>query len=223
MLPALAVAAAVRALASELRRRDRRLVERAAMAERRRIARDLHDGLAQELAFIATQSQRLGRSEESQERTVAQLKAAAERALHESRIAIAVLTAADGATLESLIVRTADTFGARFPLEVEYDLQPGIAVDDERRSALLRILHEALTNAVRHGRAERVRVQLSTENGGVRLQVADEGAGFDPIAAAEREDRLGLRSMRERAEMLGGSCEIRSRPGEGTVVEARLP
>ncbi len=200
----------------------RKLIQRAAADERRRMARDMHDGLAQELAFIATHSQRLGQVGDDAT-TVANLKAAAERALHESRTTIAVLTSVDDAPLDVLIARTAESFRSKFAIEVDLDLQTGVVVEAEQRNALLRILHEALTNAVRHGSAERVYVRLTSGEAGPLLRIVDDGRGFDVPGAYRAGRGLGLVSMGERAEMLGGGLNIFSSPGTGTVVEVGLP
>ena len=207
---------------SELKLNRRRLIQRAAADERRRMARDMHDGLAQELAFIATHSQRLGRSDDDAA-IVTHLKAAAERALHESRTTIAVLASVDDAPLDMLITRTADSFRAKFGVEVDLDLQPAVVVDAEQRNALLRILHEAMTNAVRHGGAQQVFVRLTAGEEGPLLRIVDDGCGFDVPGAFSASKGLGLMSMGERADMLGGGLNIFSSPGTGTVVEVGLP
>jgi signal transduction histidine kinase len=203
---------------AEFRAIQRKLVRRVAMDERRRMARDMHDGLAQELAFIASYSQRLGQTGDDAA-TVAHLRAAAERALHDSRTAIAVLTSAEEAPLDVLIARTADSFRSRFGVEVELDLESEVLVEAEWRNALLRILHEASTNAIRHGGAERIRVRMRSGPHGPSLRVADDGVGFDVQAAVAGSSGLGLTSMRERAEMLGARLSISSSPGAGAVVE----
>jgi signal transduction histidine kinase len=205
---------------AEFRAVQRKLVRRVAMDERRRMARDMHDGLAQELAFIASHSQRLGQTGDDAT-TVAHLRAAAERALHDSRTAIAVLTSAEEAPLDVLIARTADSFRARFGVEVELDLESDVLVEAEWRNALLRILHEASTNAIRHGGAERIRVYMRSGPHGPSLRVTDDGVGFDVQAAVAGggSGGLGLTSMRERAEMLGARLSISSSPGAGAVVE----
>src|ERR1700691_577048 len=105
---------------AEYRALQHKLVQRVATDERRRMARDMHDGLAQELAFIATHSQRLGRSGGDDAATVVHLQAAAEWALHDSRTTIAVLTSSEEAPLDVLIERTAQTLRLRFG--VEFDL-----------------------------------------------------------------------------------------------------
>jgi signal transduction histidine kinase len=206
----------------EFRAVQRRLLLQAATAERRRMARDMHDGLAQELAFIATYSQRLGRTGDDAA-TVAHLRAAAERALHDSRTFISVLTSTIDAPIEGLIASTVDSFRSRFAVEVDLDLEQGVVVDAERRNALLRILHEALVNAIRHGSAERILVRFTGGADGPSLTISDDGCGFDVPATVGSAAGLGLISMRERAELLGGGLSVASSSGRGTVVEVGLP
>jgi signal transduction histidine kinase len=96
-------------------------------------------------------------------------------------------------------------------------LRPG--VDEE----VFRIAQEALHNALRHARAERIAVRLEENGDGLGLSVSDDGAGFDPAAPALRARRLGLTSMEERARGLGGRLEIESAPGAGTSVRLEVP
>lgn len=203
---------------AEFRALQRKLTRQAAVDERRRMARDMHDGLAQELAFIATHSQRLGNTGDDAA-TVVHLQAAAERALHDSRTTIAVLTSSEDAPLDLLIERTVESFRSRFGVEVDLDLQRKVIVSAERRNALLRILHEASINAVRHGAAQRLVVRMRSGVDGPSLRIADDGVGFDVQAAVDAGGGLGLTSMRERAELLGAQLSISSSPGAGAVVE----
>ena len=199
-----------------------KLAQRVAVDERRRMARDMHDGLAQELAFIATHSQRLSQTGEDAA-TAVHLRAAAERALHDSRTTIAVLTSPDDAPLDLLIARTVESFRSRFGVDVQLDLQREVIVAAERRNSLLRILHEALTNAIRHGDAGRILVRLTGDERGAVLRIDDDGCGFDVGATIGVARGLGLTSMGERAELLGGSLDVSSTPGTGTIVEVVLP
>jgi signal transduction histidine kinase len=111
--------------------------------------------------------------------------------------------------------------GIEIGLEVEGAGAPstdGSNGDGEREFAILRIAHEALNNAVRHARADHVVVALSQRPDVVRVEVRDDGVGFDPQSAEVRSRHLGLTSMEERARELGGRLEIRSAPGSGTTV-----
>ncbi|MFL6243845.1 MAG: sensor histidine kinase, partial [Acidimicrobiia bacterium] len=88
---------------------------------------------------------------------------------------------------------------------------------------LYRIIQEALNNAVRHARAESVAVDVDATDDMVTITVRDDGVGFDPAARAIRERRLGLTSMRERAESLGGTLTIETAPRSGTTVRVEVP
>ena len=88
---------------------------------------------------------------------------------------------------------------------------------------LYRIVQEALNNAVRHARAESITVGVDADDGVVTITVRDDGVGFDPAARAIRERRLGLTSMRERAESLGGKFAVETAPRAGTTVRVEVP
>lgn len=207
--------------AAEIRSFWRGAAEKAVLEERRRIARELHDGLAQELAFIAGQSVVLARQDPSSRRAV-MLRGAAERALDESRRAIAALTRPLDEPLDVALALTAEELASRLGARVTLDLDPDVAVSNDAKEALLRIAREAMTNAVRHGAASRIRVSLADGNG-VELSVADDGCGFDPAALPAASHHIGLVSMRERAEALGGTFSLASSPGSGTRVTVHLP
>jgi signal transduction histidine kinase len=192
---------------------------RDAATDRRRVAREVHDGLAQELAFIASQAQRLDRTG-GDAAIVRHIQAAAQRALLEVRLTIELLRAPDDAPLELLVKRAVASFEARFRVAVDLDLAGAPGVDAERRTAFLRILGQALANAVQHGGASRVVVRLRACEEGVTLRVEDNGRGFD---ASRTASGWGLTGMRERAELLGGRFSISSRPGLGAAVEVVLP
>jgi signal transduction histidine kinase len=194
------------------------LAEAAIRDERRRLARDLHDGLAQELAFITAQTRRLAVPDaESAEA----LRAAAERALEESRLAIAGLIRRGEQSLEKTLHDAATSTASRAGVEVAFDLEPGVAISAEAQQALLRVQAQAIVNAAVHGHARRVRISLRSLPQ-VRLSITDDGDGFD-VTAPRRPDSIGLDSIRERAEALGGHLSISSAVGAGTTVEVLLP
>jgi signal transduction histidine kinase len=205
--------------AIEIERYWRGLANEAVLEERRRIARDLHDGVAQELAYIDRASRRL--ADTAGDEAARQITAAAVRGLADSRRAIAALTRPLDEPLELVLAQATEDVAARTGLDVSFDLAEGVQLDVERREALIRIACEAVANAAVHGRARGVRIEL--ENGrGVRMRVVDDGVGFDPAEAAGRRG-FGLVSMRERAEAIGGSFRLRASPGSGTAVEVELP
>jgi signal transduction histidine kinase len=205
--------------AREIAAWQEQLAEAAATGERRRIARDLHDGLAQELAFIVGQMRALV-ERSGEQGPFASIAAAAERALDESRTAIAALSRNVDDPLDVALAQAAEDVAARTGAHIRFELTPGIHVAPDVREDLARIVREAVSNAARHGEASNVTVALSNTNG-IRVSVIDDGKGFDPDAPRRRG--FGLTSMRERAEMRGATVNVESRPGEGTKVEVVLP
>ena len=187
--------------------------EAAVLEERRRIAQDLHDGLAQDLAFIAMQAEALGLSDSR----AARIAEAADYAIAGSRGAILALGIRPDEPLGDSIAALARTLTRRSGAQVELLLEEGIRTTPDRRDALLRVLSEAISNALRHGKASKLTVRLSGEP--LRLVVRDDGAGF-----AQREGGgLGLTGMRNRVDGLGGEFRLRSEPGAGTEIEVSLP
>jgi signal transduction histidine kinase len=189
----------------------------AALDERSRLARQLHDGLVQELSFV--RSQTAGGPSLEGER-LAFVAAAVDRALSESRVALDALTSPGDEPLESALGRVATEVAHRAGVAVEVAVDGADDVDVAVHGAMLGIVREATTNAVRHGRARTVRVIAERTLGVLELRVADDGTGFDPGAIV---GGFGLRSMRERARLAGGSVEVRSSPGAGSVVCASFP
>ncbi|MFL5886749.1 MAG: sensor histidine kinase [Thermoleophilaceae bacterium] len=200
---------------------QQRMGEAAALEERRRLARELHDGLAQELAFISTQSRWLSQSEGADRARLDQLALAAARALDESRGAIAALTRPLDEPLEVAVAQAAEEVADRVGVKVKLDLEPGVEVTPTTRAALVRIVREAVTNTARHAQASEVTVSLATD-GQLALQISDNGVGFDPAAESDGWG-FGLMSMRERAQAIGAELEVHSRVGEGTRIEVMIP
>jgi signal transduction histidine kinase len=197
-----------------------KLEQQATAEERRRIARELHDGLAHELAFIASKTH--GSSEDTgSSLELRQLADAADRALDEARRAITVLSAARPQSLASAVAQTAEDLGERFELAVELDLADDIEIPGDVTENLLRILREAMTNAATHGGSSRVTVQLQQADG-VRLVVEDNGCGFD-VSSSSHSNGFGLLSMKERAESIGGLLSLDSTPAIGTRIEVAVP
>ena len=206
-------------VAREIGRYWRGLADRAVLEERRRIARDLHDGVAQELAFIVRRSRRLANGSQA----LQPITASAERALDDSRRAIAALTRPVDESVDVVIAEAAEEVAGRLGREVELDLAPGIETTPQVREGLVRIACEAVANAARHGAPSTITVEL-VASPRTTLRVVDDGLGFDP-AGVRRHARggFGLTSMRERAEAIGAAFDLRSAPGRGTSVEVSLP
>ncbi len=190
--------------------------------ERRRLAGDIHDGISQRLVslwyHLLAAEDAVGNAEVVR-RELGTAKELATAALEETRGAIAGLRPfvlddlGLGPGLESLGRALAG-------LEVDVDVEP-VELQPHVEVALYRIAQEALQNVVKHAGATMVHVRLSSADDGVRLVVSDDGVGFDEdtIADAQQRHSYGLVGIRERAELIGASLRLTSRPGTGTTVE----
>ena len=204
--------------ARELAAWQGQLAEAAVLRERRRIARDLHDGLAQELAFIVGQTRSLADASGGTG-PFANLVAAAERALDESRNAIAAMTRPVDEPLDVVLAQAAEDVAGRVGAKVRFDLERQVRVDPGLREDLARIVREAVTNAARHGNASTVTLTLSNRDA-LHVRIADDGDGFD---TENRRRGFGLTSMRERAQAHGGELTVTATPGAGATVEVVIP
>jgi signal transduction histidine kinase len=180
--------------------------------ERRRVAHDLHDGVAQELALIATMAHRL--EQQPTARDARRLADAAERALDESRLVISALAGAGNASEQ--LTLTARDAARRFDVDLELSIPAPINLPPDTVEALCRIIREAITNVGRHAEASTVRVTIDVTSGFL-LEIADDGRGFDP----RQDGGFGLASMKERAESVGGTFELETAPGSGTTIRVR--
>jgi len=174
-------------------------------AERRRLARELHDGVVQELGWIRSAALRGVGGQE--------IAAAADRALDEARRALSSLAASADEPVADAVGRAVRAIADRHDLPVSLELDPSTDVPAGDRADLVRVAGEAVLNAARHAGCETVEVSLVPG----RLRVHDDGVGFDVATAASRGH--GLVSMRERAEEMGAELSVRSAPGAGTTVE----
>jgi len=197
-----------------------RLEEHARNEERRRIARELHDGMAHELAYMATKARTSATASERPDDMV-DLANAADRALDEARRAITILSARSPESLQSCITQTTEDMCLRFGIRAEFHLDRHVALPSQETENLLRIIREAVTNAARHGAASCVTVRLAA-GPGVRLAIHDDGCGFD-MAVPSRLGGFGLLSMQERAKSMGARFAVASAPGQGTAVEVLFP
>jgi DNA-binding NarL/FixJ family response regulator/signal transduction histidine kinase len=227
-------------------RQRQRIADLAVADERSRLARELHDTVAQSLVALVL---RLERIEEPRNELV-EARLLARRALEDARRAIWGLRPAVLAALpfhEALareVERLADEGGLSSRVTVVGQPRP---LAPQQEMALFRIAQEALSNAIRHAAARRVRASLSYLDDGVRLMIEDDGRGFDPASveaanppqssprwppyfdapdfpgAPGEEGHFGLQTMRERARLVGGWLELESAPGQGTKILVNLP
>jgi signal transduction histidine kinase len=201
----------------ELRSHWRAWSDAAVLAERRRVARDLHDGLAQELACMARNLDQPDAEIGTDD--LRSLRRAVGRAQTEYRQAIQALATSDRQALEISLAKAASEITERFKVGLAFDSVPDVQLPESRAEALVRIACEAVTNASQHSGAHLVRVSLDRDGPRVRLRVSDGGCGFNPDS---RGSGFGLTSMRERAGLVGGEVRISSTPGLGSEVEAVL-
>ncbi|MFC0678395.1 sensor histidine kinase [Lysobacter korlensis] len=185
----------------------------AVLEDRRRLARELHDGVMQELAFIRAEARGLGRGA-APDRIVA----ASDRALDEARAAVEALGRSGDDPLGLVLHRTAGELAERHGVMLEVDVDHSVDAGTEQKHALMRITREAVSNAIRHGGASRVLVRLGRVEDARRLVVEDDGCGFDVSSARSGESGYGLTSMDDRARGLPGSFEIDATPGRGSKV-----
>jgi len=190
-------------------------VRRAASAsERERLAHDLHDGLCQDLAFIASSVQQtLGDGSQP-------IVVAARRALATSRGVMADLSASTARGLRTVLREVADELSQRFGILVDIDCPP-LDMPAEDREHLVRIVREAIVNAAVHGRAHNVSVLLKrTQDGGLLLSIADDGRG---VIASHWREGFGMTSMRRHAALLGGHMSARPGIDGGVELEVVVP
>jgi signal transduction histidine kinase len=190
----------------------------AAAAERRRVAQDLHDGLAQDLAFIAAQGTKLA-AELGQEHPVMQ---AARHALAVSREAIGELSELTSSSSRETLDAIAHELSERFSVGIVVDVAPDVVLDAETQDQVGRITREAIANAVRHGDAQRVFVCLKRTTDAKVLRVIDDGSGVNGGQTSLREG-FGFRSMRDRAATLNGVLTVRTGGSRGTELEVVFP
>ncbi|MFB7891794.1 sensor histidine kinase [Microbacterium sp. NPDC056044] len=225
---AVAVTTATLGLAVRWRRRARtRELEQVRLLEREQLARDLHDTVAHHVSAIAIQAQ-AGTAVAATDpgatlRVLHAIEAEATRTLREMRAMVGVLRTPDDALAPTpglAEIRSLERVDAASPAVVvtlDGDLD---TVPQAVAAAVFRIAQEAVTNARRHARgATRIEVGVKVDAGGVRLEVRDDGGG----AASTPSFGYGITGMRERAALLGGTCDAGPAPGGGWVVAATLP
>lgn len=213
-------------------KRLRELTSRAVQmqeAERRAIARELHDSAGQALTAIRINLQVLAGQLSTEQRDgtgqlVVRTTDMVDDTLEEIRRAVYRLGPAvlDDVGLEDAVVRLCEDLAERSSMKVTCDVGLGaVPLTAGLEATCYRLVQESLTNVARHAGAGEVRVRLRVEDDAVRVEVHDDGRGFD--AAAARETSRGLIGMRERVELLGGTLDVSSQPGEGARVVASLP
>ena len=199
--------------------------ERATLEERTRVARELHDGLAQDLWFAKLKHERLVPYVPDEQKPLAiEVTQAIDAAISEAKQAVATMRSSEERerTLEELISRIVDDFAGRSGVRADLsvaDLPEGL--EPRTQVEVLRILQEALTNVRKHADATVVRVNAEVSDRTFRLTIIDNGRGFRPEETSG--DGLGVVGMRERARLMGGDLFVSSEPSGGTAVQLDVP
>ena len=196
--------------------------------ERQRLARDLHDSVTQSLYSVGMAAQAalriLGESDSRVREPIKHIQWLSQTALTEMREQLHNLRPSMLANkgLVEVLDQYCDGLSDQYGLDIEFvaQLEPTLSV--YQQESLYYIAREALWNIVKYAQAARVRILLDQDQEQVHLSIMDEGTGFAPLAINESE-AMGLRGMRERAKLLGGSFEVKSEPGQGTRVTVRIP
>ena len=200
------------------------------LEERERLARDLHDTVAQSLASIVTHLEAAEQAMDDRPRDARRhlgvARDSARDGLTEARRAVAALRPdlLEGRSLHAAIERRADQWSAATGIvaAVEVTGEP-LPLHLEAETALLRAAEEALANVAKHARASRVTLTLSWLDDAVSLDVDDDGVGFGTLPPPRERGGFGLPGLRERLAAVGGRLEVESAPGEGTTVMAQVP
>jgi signal transduction histidine kinase len=191
---------------------------RAVAEERARVAREIHDGLAQYLFAVATHATML--ETEPRPETIAKLKEAAMAAQQEARFAILALSSASGnAPFDAALRRYVEFLTADGALEVDIEIDSDVLLAPDEQIEVFRIVQEGLANVRKHANATRADVVIGDRAGERFVSIRDDGEGFDGEVAPAGQ---GLTNMRARADSIEGGFSVRSRPGRGTALEVVL-
>jgi signal transduction histidine kinase len=200
----------------------------AGATERARIARELHDAVSQDLFSLRLLAGGLRKalpSDSPLRPQVQTMEDTATATMHEMQALLLELrpVALADAGLVPALEELCGAYRDRLGVAVDAELEP-VQLAPPAEHAVLRVVQEALANAVKHAQANRIRLRLhqQEQDGQVAVTVSDDGAGFDPAEAEERHG-MGLGLMRERVAELGGTLQLDSTPGEGTSVRILLP
>jgi NarL family two-component system sensor histidine kinase YdfH len=193
-----------------------RVEELTALTERQRIARDLHDTLVQGLAGLVMQLDVV--NIQLQEQRVERAQAFLPDLVGDLR---------SGNVRPDDLVEVIQEEVARFTVETEIacqaSLEPLLAAPARYCEHIVRVVDEALMNIKRHAQAEHVWIEARHEQESLLIEIRDDGRGFDPALASTKVGHYGLLGIRERAKLIGGSLELQSQSGQGTLLRLCLP
>ena len=212
-----------------LRSREKEL---AVFEERNLLAQELHDSIAQGLAFLNIQVQLLqdslrhGRADEAMQ-TAGQLREGVQESYDDVReLLVHFRTRVLQSDLDTAIESALEKFGVQTGVATEFEqIGGGIPLEPSDETQIMHIVQESLSNIRKHAQAQHVKITVRRNYGKIGIDVQDDGVGFDPVNEPKvlSERHVGLKIMRERAHRVGGECQITSRIGEGTRVTLSLP
>jgi signal transduction histidine kinase len=192
---------------------------RAVAEERARVAREIHDGLAQYLFAVSTHATML-QNGAPQEETIAKLRQAADAAQQEARFAILALSTASGnAPFDAALRRYIEFLTADGQLEVDLEIDPAVRLAPDEQIEVFRIVQEGLANVRKHANAQHAEVLIGVRENERFVSVRDDGEGFEGQATDAGQ---GLKNIRARTESIDGGFTLTSRPGFGTALEVVL-
>ncbi|MGO4109032.1 sensor histidine kinase [Paenibacillus sp. YAF4_2] len=199
----------------------------AVIEERQRLARELHDAVSQQLFAISMTatavSRTIERDWERARRQVQLIEEMASVAQSEMRALLLHLRPVhlDGKNLAAALTALVDELKQKVPMTIDLDVDDTITLKPEAEDHLFRIAQEALSNTLRHSKADRMQINLHRKGHEVRMLIKDSGIGFD--LEAKKQTSYGLLTMEERVNELGGYLHMVSKPGEGTAIDISVP
>ena len=210
---------------------SRKVQREAALEERHRMAREIHDTLAQSFSGLGFQLEALNTKlppqaaeAQSQLQTARQMVRHGQESFRRSLMNLRAQELERGGLAEAL-PELARQMTAGTAIEVHCDTSHfSRGLPEALEANMLRIGQECLSNAVQHGHPRRIDLSLQVENGSVCLRIADDGTGFDPAQLkTPHNGHFGWRGIHERAEQIGARVELRSQPGHGATVTVTAP
>jgi NarL family two-component system sensor histidine kinase YdfH len=207
---------------------SRQIADLTRLAERQRLARELHDTLSQGLVGFKLQLEAIDalltrhQANQAQE-IVRQAMSRIQQTLIEARGAIDDLRKMPVAPIIEAVQEMVQRFTTATGIACQVDLTVLEALPVSFHESLLRVIGEGLTNIARHARAQQVWIRASRANELIHLELRDDGAGFDLATYEPQPGHYGLLGLRERARLLGGELKIQSTPGAGTRIDFAFP
>ncbi|WP_173918436.1 sensor histidine kinase [Halobacillus sp. Marseille-Q1614] len=214
-------------LATERAKEREESLQEVVIKERNRLARELHDSVSQQLFAASMLMSAVNEDEEAlKDRELKQQLSMVENMIHQSQLEMRALllhlrpVALKGKSLSEGSKELLAELTQKVPMQVDWTLEP-LSLDKGIEDQLFRILQEAISNTLRHAKADKLEVMLIQRDENVILRVVDDGVGFE--AEDSKASSYGLQNMRERAVEVGGSLKLVSLEGEGTRLEVKVP